>query len=583
MNLNNEIVDQVKRAADIVQVVQGYVRLKKSGANYLGLCPFHSEKTPSFHVRQNPPYYYCFGCQAKGDVLSFVQTIERLTFPEALKMLAEKFGVPMPRPDVSGATDDAAQEKTMLLDLHEKAAKFFGEQLRHGADGKQALAYLTQRGLHEETMDRFLLGYSGVSSNAILRKFGHAFSQKSLLSSGLIQESESSNRPFDRFRRRIMFPIRNESGKVIAFGGRILGEGQPKYLNSPETPIYSKSRTLYAIDQAREPIRRKGFVVLVEGYMDCIALQQAGIQNVVASCGTSLTEQQAKLLLRYTDRVVVNFDPDTAGTAAAVRSLGIFVENGFHIRVLNLPDGDDPDSFVRTKGAEAYGRLLEGAPHYIDFLIQRSSREHDVRAVEGKIAALNQVLPFISLISNRIERIEQAKHVAEIFNIDESVIREELKKGIRSKNSPVSIDSKSFGPKLSKSEKNLLNAVLGSQTVAKEIIQELSATQNHIGLQSEGIFQEAIALFTEEGKIDLNRLQERLRNERDLILLNQALFNELDTDQSLESLEGIRRQRMRQQIDELQKKIRQAELSQDFDLLAKLHSEKLALKRQIAS
>ena len=583
MNPNSEFLDQIKRSADIVQVIQGYVRLKKSGANYLGLCPFHSEKTPSFHVRQNPPYYYCFGCQTKGDVINFIQAIERVTFPEALKLLADKFGIPVPRREFSGQSDEAAKGRDLLLEIHDNAARIFREQLQHGQEGRKALNYLVQRGLQLTTLDQFLLGYSVSSANALYRKLGQHFTKKALVESGLIQESDSDDSPFDRFRRRVIFPIRNESGKVIAFGGRILGEGQPKYLNSPETPIYSKSRTLYAIDHAREPIRRRGFAILVEGYMDCLALHQVGIQNVIASCGTSLTEQQAKLLLRYTDRIVVNFDPDTAGANAAVRSLGIFVENGFNIRILTLPKGDDPDSFVKTKGVEAYVKLLDGAPQYMDYLVSRARSEHDIRTVEGKVAAVNQILPFVSLISNRLERVEQAKHVAESFGVEESVIREELKKGIISGKGKFEIQSSKLITALSSSEKNLLKAIVGNAKTAKEIIRELSATQDHVGLQSEGIFREAIALFNEEGKIDPNRLQERLLNERDRQILNQAIFNELDTDQSLGSLEGIRRQRMRQQIDELQKKIRQAELSQDFDLLARLHTEKMVLKRQIAS
>ena len=583
MNPNSEFLDQVKRAADIVQVIQGYVRLKKSGANFLGLCPFHSEKTPSFHVRQNPPYYYCFGCQAKGDVINFIQVIERATFPEALRLLAEKFGIPIPQREFPGQLDETVKEKNLLLEIHEKAAKLFHEQLHHGQDGKKALNYLVQRGLQEKTLNQFLLGYSSSTANTLYRKLGPHFSKKSLLESGLVQESDSDNRSFDRFRRRIIFPICNESGKVIAFGGRILGEGQPKYLNSPETPIYSKSRTLYAMDQARESIRRKGFAVLVEGYMDCIALHQGGIQNGIASCGTSLTEQQAKLLLRFTDRIVVNFDPDLAGANAAVRSLGILVENGFNIRVLTLPGGDDPDSFINTKGVESYVKLLDGAPNYMDYLINKARSEHDVSRVEGKIAAVNRILPFVSLISNRLERAEQAKHVAESFQVEESVIREELKKGINSRSAKFEIKPSRLGTAPSPSEKNLIKAIVSNERNAGDIIRELSATQNHIGLQSEGIFREAIALFNEEGKIDPNRLQERLLSERDRNILNQALFNDLDTDQSLESLEGIRRQQMRQQIDELQMKIRQAELSQNFDLLTKLHTEKLALKRQIAS
>jgi DNA primase len=582
MKPDSEFLDQIKHSVDIVHVIQGYVRLKKSGSNYLGLCPFHSEKTPSFHVKQNPPYYYCFGCQARGDVINFIQVIERVTFPEALRLLADKYGIQIPRQELSGQYDEAAKERKLLLKIHEKATQFFRAQLSSSQEGRKASSYLIDRGLQEGTLEKFLIGYSVNSTNALSRSLGQHFTRKDLLDSGLIQKSDSDGSIYDRFRRRVIFPIRNESGSVIAFGGRILGDGQPKYLNSPETPLYSKSRTLYAIDQARESIRRKGFAILVEGYMDCITLHQAGIQNVVASCGTSLTEQQAKMLSRYTERIVVNFDPDTAGAAAAVRSLSVFVESGFQIRVLTLPAGDDPDSFVKAMGAEKYLKLLDRAPKYVDYLIARARDDHDVRTVEGRIAAVNQVLPFISMISNRLERVEQAKYLAENFGVEESIIREELKKAVISKRGKLEIRSTDLGTKLSPSEKNLLKVMVGNGIAAEKIIRELSVNEDYQGLQSEGIFREAIALFKDEGRIDLNRLQERLRDERDRQILNQAIFNELDTDQSLGCLEGIRLQRMRQQIDELQKKIQQAELSQDFDLLAKLHTEKLALKRQMA-
>src|SRR3990172_6921857 len=574
MKPDSDFLDQIKRAVDIVHVIQGYVRLKKSGSNYVGLCPFHSEKTPSFHVKQNPPYYYCFGCQAKGHVINFIQVIERVTFPEALRLLADKYGIPIPRQEYSGQSDEAAKERNLLLKIHEKAAQIFREQLSNSQEGKKALRYLVARGLKETTLDKFLVGYSMNSTNTLYRSLGQHFTKKTLLDSGLVQESDSDGSMYDRLRRRVIFPIRNESGSVIAFGGRILGDGQPKYLNSPETLIYSKSRTLFAIDQARESIRRKGFAILVEGYMDCVTLHQAGIQNVVASCGTSLTEQQAKMLLRYTERIVVNFDPDTAGASAGGRSLALFVESGFQIQGFTLPAGNDPDSFVKAMGVEEYLKLLDRAPKYMDYLIARARGDHEVRTVEGRIAAVNQVLPFISMISNRLERVEQAKYIAESFGVEESIIREELKKAVISKRGKLEIQSSDFRTKLSPSEKNLLKVIVGNGIAAEKVIRELSVTADYQGLQLEGIFREAIALFKDEGKIDLNRLQERLRDERDRQILSQALFNELDMDQSLSCLEGIRHQRMRQQIDELQKKIRQAELSQDFDLLAKLHTEK---------
>jgi DNA primase len=583
MKTSDAFVEQLKSSVDIVHVVQGYVRLKKAGSSYLGLCPFHSEKTPSFHVRQNPAYFYCFGCQAKGDVFTFIQSIERITFPETLRFLAEKYGIAMPRGDDHEQFDQAAKERQLLLEIHQRATRIFESQLAGGGEGRQALAYLKERGLSEKTIEKFQIGYASGLSDNLIRRLGNDFSKEMLLKSGLIQASDFEGRYFDRFRKRIIFPIRNETGKVIAFGGRILGQGQPKYLNSPETPIYSKSRVLYALDQARDAIPRRKFAILVEGYMDCIALHQAGIENVIASCGTALTESQVKLLSRYSDRIVVNFDPDAAGSSATLRSLGVFLQHGFKIKVLALPEGNDPDTFVRKRGAAAYLEILEQALPYFDYLLKKARTEHDVRTVEGKVNAVNQVLPYLTLISNRFERLEQTKHVAEFFGVEETIIREELKKATNSKQSKLEIDRAHIKAKLTTSEKYLLKAILDNEQTAREVVGQLSVSEDYRGLQSENIFREVIAIFREEGKLDPGRLLDRLGNDQDRDFVNQALFSELGMDQAIRCLEGMRRQRAKLEIDQLQKEIRQAELSQDFELLASLHTRKTVLKRSMAS
>ncbi len=582
MKFRNDLVDQLKSTVDIVHVVQGYVRLKKTGSNFIGLCPFHSEKTPSFHVRQNPPYYYCFGCNAKGDVFSFIQSIERISFPETLKFLADKYGISLPKLDSNGL-DQNAKERQVLLDIHEKACRIFRTQLNQSNESKLALGYLRERGLTEKTLDQFDIGYSLSFSDSLVRKLGEDFSKEMLLKSGLIQASEMDGRYFDRFRKRIIYPIRNESSRVIAFGGRILGDGQPKYLNSPETLIYSKSRTLYALDQARESIRKKNYAILVEGYMDCIALHQSGVTNVIASCGTSFTELQARLLARHSNRIVVNFDPDTAGGAATLRSLALFLENGFKIKVLALPGGDDPDAFIKKRGVEEYLLLLEKAPLYFDHLLEQARRLNDLKTIEGKITAVNMILPYLAMTSNRIERVEQTKQVAEFLGIEESIIREELKKTINTQGGKLEINRNQLKTNLTASEKYLLKAVLDQGPAAREIMQELSVSEDYVGLQSENIFREIVALFKEEGRIDPSRVQEKLANERDKEFLSQALFSEMDMDQAVRSLDWIRRYKTEQEITLLQKKIKEAELAQDFELLSNLHSKKAALKRMMAS
>ena len=583
MKFNNNFAEQVKAAVDIVRVISEYVRLRKAGANYVGLCPFHSENTPSFHVHQAQQFYHCFGCNAGGDVFKFIQSVERITFPESLKFLAEKYGIPMPKADFSKEQDSTAKERLTLLDINQKATKVFKHQVRHSSEGKQALQYLMERGLSEKTIDKFDIGYAPSSSNIIFHSLSKEFPSDLLIKSGLVLVNDSDSRYYDRFRKRIIFPIQNESGKIIAFGGRILGEGQPKYLNSPETLLYSKSRTLYGLNQARETMRREDFAILVEGYMDCIALHQAGVTNAVASCGTSLTDLQAKLLSRFAEKIVVNFDPDSAGAAATLRSLNILLEKNFGIKALVLPGGADPDSFVKRNGVEAYRSLLERAPSYFDYLLDRAHKDNDVRTVEGKIAAVNMMLPYLVRISNRIERVELTARLSEFLGIEESILREELRNATQQNREKLAITRFRIKTELRPSEKYLLKAILENDQTAGEVLQKLSISQDYIGLQSENIFREIITMYHKEGKVSLNVLEEKLQSDLDKDFLNQALFVELDHEQALRCLEGIQRQKVEQEIVLLQKQIKRAELSQDFELLASLHSKKSELKRMMAS
>jgi len=576
MQFGESFIEQLKTSIDIVHVVQGYVRLRKSGSSFTGICPFHQEKTPSFHVRQSPAYYYCFGCGAKGDAISFVQNMERISFPETVKLLAERYGIPLPKIESTPEADQTARERQSLLEIHEKAAEIFRSQLTSSGEGKQALSYLKERGLSDQTIEKFGLGYAPGFSDNLVRRLNGNFSTELLIKSGLIQTGESG-RPYDRFRRRVMFPICSESGKIVAFGGRIFGEGQPKYLNSPETPIYSKSRTLYALDAARDNVRRKNFAILVEGYMDCIALHQVGIDNTIASCGTSLTELQAKLLARFSDRIVVNFDPDVAGSAATLRSLDIFLEQNFKIRVLALPGGDDPDAFVKRHGVAPYSALLDKAPSYFDYLLQKSRQDNDVRSVEGKIQAVNQLLPYLTKISNRLERVEQTKRVAEFFGFEESIIREELKKTAKPNQEKPEINRSQIRSNLTPSEKYLLKAIMDNPKTAQEVIEQLSASEDYLGLESESIFRKAIVIFREEGRIDPGHLLERLDNDRDKDFVNQALFSELNFEVG-NCLAVFKEKRSRLEGSQLQKRIKEAE--QDATLSGKLFEQRKALKLQ---
>ena len=318
--------ERVKQQADIVRVVGEYVRLKKTGKDFSGLCPFHQEKTPSFTVSPLKQIFYCFGCGKGGDVFNFVMDIDKSPFPEAVRTVAEKCGIAIPRPrERSPEERQENQQRGALVEMHREAQTFFTKQISGTLEGKAARAYLEDRGIDNKTIDRFGIGYAPSDGDALLRLFKQKYPEKLLVESGLISRGEQGGRLFDRFRRRITFPIANDSGKIVAFGARALGDDQPKYLNSPETPIYSKSNALYHLDRAKEALRRSDFAVLVEGYMDAIAVARAGISNVVASCGTSLAEPQIKLLSRFTKRVIVNYDPDNAGQAATERSVSLLL------------------------------------------------------------------------------------------------------------------------------------------------------------------------------------------------------------------------------------------------------------------
>src|ERR1700686_3320755 len=441
--------DRVKQQADIVRVIGEYVRLKKSGQNFTGLCPFHGEKTPSFAVHPVKQIFHCFGCGKGGDVFSFVMEMEKCPFPEAVKMVAEKCGIPVPSPKERTPEERKEnQQRAALIEIHREAQTFFVRQLESTAEGRAARAYLEDRGLNAETIARFGIGYAPSGGDVLLRQMKSKYAEKLLVESGVISRDQSGARLFDRFRRRITFPIANESGKIVAFGCRALGDDMPKYLNSPETPIYSKSNVLYHLDRAKEALRRSDFAVLVEGYMDAIAVARAGISNVVASCGTSLAEPQIKLLQRFTKRVIVNYDPDTAGQAAPERSLSLLLEQDFELRVLALPPvGDkkaDPDLFIRERGKDEYLKLLKEAPPYVDYLIARA-RQMDLTTGEGKQRALNFLLPYIQKIPNAILRSEWATRIAQQLRIDEPLLRAALSKAAKERRSEIKTSPELIG------------------------------------------------------------------------------------------------------------------------------------------
>jgi DNA primase len=430
-----DFAQTVKQQADIVKVIEGYIRLRKAGAqNYQGLCPFHKEKSPSFSVHAVRQFYHCFGCQASGDVFSFVAKIENVTFPEAVRMVAGKCGIPLPKREFSSPEEAAgARMRAKLLELHETATAWFEQQMS-GPEGSIAREYLAGRGLSPEGIKTFRLGYAPDSFNALRDRLSGMADNETLRACGLFAAKEhedgSLGQIYDRFRKRVMFPICNESGRVIAFTARTLETGDKagaKYINSPETPLYSKGQVLFNLDKARTAIRQLKFALLVEGQMDCISVFLRGIQNVIATSGTAFTEQQVALLRRHTSQVVVNFDPDAAGSNAAEKSIALLTEEGFTIKIVTLDGGLDPDRYIRERGVEAYTAALRGARRQADYLIERARLAFPGASAEQKVKAMNYLLPHIRLMPEKVARDQFVHDAAQKLSIDSSIMREELR------------------------------------------------------------------------------------------------------------------------------------------------------------
>jgi DNA primase len=577
--------DKVKQQADIVRVVGEYVRLKKSGQNFTGLCPFHGEKTPSFAVHPVKQIFHCFGCGKGGDVFSFVMEMEKCQFPEAVRIVAEKCGIAIPRPkERSPEERKENQQRAALVEMHREAQSFFVKQLETTAEGKAARAYLEDRGLDAEAIARFGIGYAPSGGDVLLRYLKQKYAEKLLVESGLISRDQSG-RLFDRFRRRITFAIANESGKVVAFGCRALGDDLPKYLNSPETPIYSKSNVLYYMDCAKDAIRRQDFAVLVEGYMDAIAVARAGINNVVASCGTSLAEPQIKLLGRFTKRVIVNYDPDAAGQAATERSISLLLEQDFEVRVLALPAiGDkkaDPDLFIREMGAEAYIKALKDSPPYVDYLIARA-RQMDLTTGEGKLRALNFLMPYLQKIPNRLLRSEWATRISQQLRIDEPVLRAALSKAAAERRSEVKTQPELVGKSAKPIERRLIRMLMEAEGFRRELAQRLQQGGLYHGLETEKVFAALIVAALSDQPMQATEIG-ALLEDRDRRMLFEILFEpaqEGTWEEAESCLEVLHRRLIEQELAEVQRSI---EANAAGPVLRELLTRKQELMKRLAA
>jgi len=603
MTTLSDFKETVRQQADIVRVIGDYIQLKKAGAkNFNGLCPFHNEKTPSFSVNIERQFFHCFGCGKSGDVFKFVQEREQISFPEAIKFVAEKMGIPLPKMQYSSESEaEDAGKRGKLIEMHERACKFFEDQLRR-PEGAQAREYLAGRGLKEETIKTFRIGFAPDSGFTLKDRLKADFSDEMMRASGLFSWKEGGDGQaggvtpaamYSKFRNRIMFPIANENGKIIAFTGRTLAKDEksgPKYLNSPETPIYSKSRVLYNLDRAKEAVRKLGYVILVEGQMDCIAVYSAGFHNVAASSGTAFTETQVRLLGRFSKDIVVNFDPDTAGAAATDKSLGMLLEEEFNIRVLRLEAGFDPDLFIRKNGAEAYAKALKGSAKYFDYLVERALKLFPTRSPEGKKNAVNFLLPHIHRVPSRIVRDELANDIAQKLNIDTTVLRQEFKaaavsraaRGLR--NEP-DID-------VTPAEKVLVRAastVVGEEAELRHMaLDALAEERLHAGLTTEtlleAILQNALAVERGEGTYDVMALPLSDADRQGLAKIVMREDDPLTADLLAGALNALRhRRQISQREGDIKRRIVEAERKNDVAALLQLKQEKLELDRKLAS
>jgi len=642
-----DFAQNLKQQADIVRIVGEYVALRQAGAqNYSGLCPFHKEKTPSFYVHATRQFYHCFGCGAAGDVFAFVQKIENISFPEAVRAVAQKLGIRLPKQTYhTEAEASDARLRTALVEIHSRACAFFEESLRR-PEGGRAREYLAGRGLSAEMIRQFRIGYAPDSGFQLRDRLRNEFTEEILRESGLFSWKESARPPaplppagpsarpvegvgapaagpapdvagpergtmrdaaatpagpsvpaslYSRFRNRVIFPIANESGRIVAFTGRTLStdpKAGPKYLNSPETAIYSKSRVLFNLDQAKEAIRALKYAILVEGQMDAISVFAAGFRNVIASSGTAFTAAQAQLIGRFAKQVVMNFDPDAAGAKATERTLGLLVEEEFEIRVVTLEAGFDPDLFIRRQGKEAYAAALKGSQRYFHYLIERARQQFPVRSAEGKLKAVNYLLPHIQRVPSRIVRDEVAEEVAQKLAIDSAVLRQELKRAATTRRS-ASVEAAPES-QVTEAERILVRALASAAPFQaqdrssgrfggedgfdprRQAQYALSSERLHAGMGAESLIDALLKRGPETaGPMELPLA------EGDRQLLASILLKE-NEELTAEKLEGavraLVRVQIRRRLDQIQTRLESLR-NADARELRELMDEKLRLKR----
>ena len=471
----NEFVEQVLASSDIVAVVSEYVSLKKKGTKYWGCCPFHTEKTPSFSVSPDKGLFYCFGCQVGGNVASFISKYENVSWYEAIKLLAQKQNIPLPEKEKT--PEELAKEKEMnrLWNVQDLAKDFFYACLTKTNYGIEATNYLLRRGIDRAVIDEFKLGFAPDAWDKLTDAFEkRGISEALLVKAGLAAERKTDG-VYDRFRNRVIFPIFDEKNHVVGFGGRVLDDSQPKYLNSPETIIFNKRNILFGFHIAREYIKKEKHAIVVEGYMDAVTAHSKGIKNVVASLGTAFTRQQAKKLLRYAPKIIFAYDSDAAGQNATVRALAIVRQLGAEVTVISIPDGKDPDEFIRKHGADAFKELADNSLPLLDYQVSKALKDHDYTTLDGKVAVVAAVVPVLAQTDNAVEVNAYIARISQTLGIDESAMRSEIQKYLLQNNQDNNV-KKGQAIKVNTIVQRVDSAVLGAQRHIIRLLWE----DNHI-------------------------------------------------------------------------------------------------------
>jgi DNA primase len=584
---SDAIVDEVRNAVNIVSIVSEYVALKKRGRNHVARCPFHNEKTPSFNVSEEKQIFMCFGCGVGGDVFKFIMQAEHFSFPEAIRFIAERNGIVLPEasfasPAETGSSADAMR-KAMTA-----AVSCYHRALLDMNEGQTALQYLRDRGVTRETIDKFQLGFSPAGSEFLLQALkDKGFTLQVLEDCGLVKRSEDGGRLYDAFRGRIMFPIIDVQGRTVAFGGRAMGDRSPKYLNSPETKLYNKSRNLYGLSFSKEAIKSQDRAILVEGYMDFVIPFQYGIQNVVASLGTSLTPQQVDLLGRYTREVIVSYDPDSAGVAATQRSLDLFLEGDFKVNVLRLPAGQDPDVFVRNAGPEEYRNRAQSSVPYLEFVLEAAiQNQGSLEDPKKKVQAMNAVLPYLARLPSAVERSDYVFKFARRLNIEDQQMLAEMKRAAQQKKVKLAEEPVNSAVSMKYAEKRLLQLLLSDIDLQRQIL-PLCSMQDFENLATAKMFSLLFEGYRNNQLGEYERFHRQLAGEPEQALLAQLQMEEVPETPSREVAESylnaLRSMRLATYKQKILAKIAEAAEQNDDELLNQLIEQRVLVDRELVS